>query len=185
VAASEVVKREVRGAAIELTTAALEADVKTFEASSLVEAPEYREMADAIRRLMGDSGKLRAAMIEKFGLVPEEMAMSMPGGPEVFRKQYLPNAPVRLNGDSATIDVGPASKPPVFVFRQDAGKWKLLMGQSFCGGKPEKANEMTMMSLRLAEVIRTVTEAVTAGECESAKDAAELFQHHLQGIWPQ
>lgn len=174
--------KQVRKAAVDVCGAAAECDVDTVKSLSIVESPQYQELSDAMRQVMLDAKDLRALMKEKFGTIPEEMGNNLPGGPEVFRKQYLPTAPVRYQGDVAMIDIGTQSRPPVLVFREDAGRWKLLMGASFCGGKPEKANETTAGIMRLSEGIRALTEAIRSGQIPTAQIAAQEFAAHAQQV---
>ena len=138
---------------------------------------------------VGDAGieailvgkKLRDAVTKKFGPITQDLEGSLPGGPAVFREQYVPNAPVTMRGDLAIVPIDAASVPKAMAFRKVNGEWRMDMAATFAP-TPEAAKVYMARLKRLTAVYDELVQQIASGDCESQEQAAAMIRQAAESV---
>lgn len=185
--ADDAATGEVRTALAQVLDVVSRTDLATSDKDAIVERPEYQPLWDACVEATRQSKLLRQGIVARFGTVPDELCRMMPGGPQAFRQQFVPQAPVQFQGDMAVVPMAPGDFPQAFCFRKADGRWKMLAGATFApkalGADPEAAAStiagMAGMLRGMGDAYRQAATDLEAGRLKTVPELAAQMQSTL------
>jgi hypothetical protein len=134
-----------------------------------------KKMAAAMVDMAVSIARLRLVAIEKFG---EEGAKPFSGGvPTEEEIKKFDAAIEQIDGDKALVTVPAADKVNMV---QVQGAWKISVGHSIAGQKPEKLEADIKQMQATAKAIAELIEEISAGKHKTAQEAVAALQKKMQ-----
>jgi hypothetical protein len=162
------------------------ADGSALRDSFFASTEAQRDLVTAYADLIVAARHLRDSARDKFA--PDNIAApnpamvrdgSLPGGPGPEDEQRLANAEVKIDGDTATVQLSDRPKP--IKLQKTDNVWRIDLAD-YAAVQAGQLIEQTEVNRNLAAALEEASQEITAGKYASAQEAESAVQQKIHAV---